>query len=489
MTRVYLTFNTFKKINDSLYLKEETKNMSSESLEIRHTKIKMAQYKVGNMVNELIQAALAIMLFYYYEAEIGLDTLLVGLGMIIYAVWDAINDPLIGYLTDRPYRFTKKWGRRFPWIVASFFPMLICFLLIFYPPTVSAKENPWILFGWLVFSTCSFDVFETFFTTNLFALYPDKFRSGSERLTVSAIGTYIAFFGTILGSILPTLIIVFGQIDTYALMAWILVTISLVSSIIFIPGVRDDKQAVETYLANYEKREKESLFKALKNTLKHKNFIIYLILILTYFSLMNTISASLLYYVRFVLNADASLTSLAMMLMFVGNLITVPLWYKFTNKIRNNVKTLLIGGTVMVIAVAFYTFFINMVGLLILTFFLGVGLGGFVLVMEVIFADVFDENAILAGRRREGLFSGVRFFITIIARVVQAMIFVIVHDLTGFLEGSDIQPATAIIGIQLHTGLIPALIMAVGLLIFWRFYDISPERSKQIKEQIIELNL
>lgn len=463
--------------------------MNLEVPEIRHSKINMAQYKVASMTNELIQAALAIMLFFYYETEIGLNTWLVGIGMSIYAVWDAINDPIVGYLTDRPYGFTKKWGRRFPWIIAFFFPMLISFLLMFYPPNVSAKENPWIIFSWLVFSTCLFDTLETFFTTNLFALYPDKFRTGSERLTVSAIGTYIGFFGTILGSILPTMIIVFGRIDTYMLMAWILVVICLACSVIFVPGVRDDKEAVEIYLAKYKEREKGSFFKALKDTLKHKNFVIFLILILTYFSLMNTISASLLYYIRFVLNAQASLVSLAMMMMFVGNLITVPIWFKFANKIKNNSKTLIMGGTIMVFAVALYTFFVDIMGLLILAFFLGVGLGGFVLIMEVIFAEVIDENVILTEKRREGLFSGIRFFITNLSRVVQAFVFVIVHELTGFIEGSNIQPATALVGIQLHTGLIPAIIMAIGLLVFWKFYDITPEKAKQMKEKIAELQL
>ena len=463
--------------------------MSLKVPEVRHSKLNMTQYKVASMTNELVQAVLAIMLFFFYEAEIGLDSWLVGLGLVIYAVWDAINDPIVGYLTDRPYKFTKKWGRRFPWIVGFFFPTLFSFLLIFYPPNVSAKENPLVIFGWLVFTTCLFDTLESIFTTNLFALYPDKFRTESERLTLNAIGTYIAFFGTILGTILPTMIIVFGHIDTYILMAWILVVICIACSLFFIPGVRDDKEGVEIYLAKYEKMEKESLFKALKDTLKHKNFIILLILLLTYFSLMYSISGSLLYYIRFVLNAGADLMSLAMMLMFVGNLVTVPIWFKYAKKIQKNRKVLIMGGTIMVFSVALYTFFVDILGLFILTFLLGVGLGGFVLIMEMIFAEVIDENVILTGKRREGLFSGIRFFITNISRVVQAVIFTIVHEFTGFIEGSDVQPLTAIIGIEFHTGLIPAIIMAIGLLIFWKFYDITTEKAKQMKEKIIELRL
>lgn len=71
----------------------------------------------------------------------GLNTLLTGTALIIFAIWDAINDTVVGYISDRPYRFTKRWGRRFPWIVSVFIPMLIFFLLIFYPPLGGARER------------------------------------------------------------------------------------------------------------------------------------------------------------------------------------------------------------------------------------------------------------------------------------------------------------------------------------------------------------
>ena len=103
-----------------------------------HSKKVMLSYSSGNFVNEFIQGVLAFVLFYFYEVEVGLASWMTGLGLGIYAVWDAFNDPLVGYLTDRPYRFTRKWGRRFPWIVVGFIPMLISFVLIFSPPNVNA---------------------------------------------------------------------------------------------------------------------------------------------------------------------------------------------------------------------------------------------------------------------------------------------------------------------------------------------------------------
>ena len=103
--------------------------------EIQHSKKTMASYGVGNVVSEILAAVLAVMLFAFYETEIGLSSSLTGIALIIFAIWDATNDPIVGYFSDRPFRFTKKWGRRFPWIIGAFIPMALFFvlmLLLFY---------------------------------------------------------------------------------------------------------------------------------------------------------------------------------------------------------------------------------------------------------------------------------------------------------------------------------------------------------------------
>ena len=138
---------------------------------IYHSKKNMASMNLTSVPIELIQGVLSILIFFFYEAELGLSSLLAGMGILVYAVYDAFNDPFIGWLTDRPFKFTKKWGRRFPFIVIFFLPMLFCFLLIFSPPA-AIHGSQMSLFGWLIFSTCLFDTIESFFTVNFWALGP-----------------------------------------------------------------------------------------------------------------------------------------------------------------------------------------------------------------------------------------------------------------------------------------------------------------------------
>lgn len=454
--------------------------------EFQHSKKSMASYGVGNIVTEILAAVLAVMLFAFYETEVGLSSYLTGIALIVFAVWDAVNDPIVGYFSDRPFRFTKGWGRRFPWIIGSFIPMLLFFVLIFYPP-LGAGE--WVIFLWLILTTCIFDTLESVFVINFYGLFPDKFRNRLERITASAIGSYFMVFGVIMGGLLPPLIIIFGEINSYVLMAWITVAIGLVCFPFLVPGVRDDKEVVGKFVDDYQKAEKKPLTATLSSAVKQKNFLAYLSIILLYSTFASTFSSSNLYYTRYVLNAQADIAAIFVATMFMGALVGVLIWTYYVRKTKNDRGVMIYSGLLVVLTGIMFSIVPEFNALLIVLAALGVGVGGFLTMMNPIFSDVVDESVVHTRQRNEGLFGGIRFFVANFSRVLMAIILAAVHELTGFIEASDTQPIEAIIGIRLHTGLIPAVLMLVGVLIFWRFYDITPEKAVQIKEEIRKLDL
>lgn len=65
---------------------------------------------------------------------------LIALGNVLYAVWDAFNDPIAGYLSDRT---RTRWGRRKPWLLVSV-PVFVLSSILF-----SARPHPWArAWGW-----------------------------------------------------------------------------------------------------------------------------------------------------------------------------------------------------------------------------------------------------------------------------------------------------------------------------------------------------
>ena len=461
----------------------------SEVLEIKHSKKIMASYSSGFFVNEFIQGVLILLLFFFYEVEIGLASWMTGLGLIIYAIWDAVNDPLLGFLSDRPFKFTKKWGRRFPWIILGYIPMLVSFLLIFMPPNVDAQQQPWIIFGWLVFTLCLFDTCETIMTMNYFSLYPDKFRTNEERRQTSEMSIYIGIIGVVFANLVPPLIIVFGNLGTYALMAWICVSINFFVFFLMIPGVRDDKETTEAFISGYEKKEKEPFFKTLKLASKHRSLWAFLIFYCLYLNLTNMVQASFIYWVKFIIRGDVSEVFYVMVLLLVGVMVGIPFWMFYNKKSGDNRKTMIFAAIALMVLTVFFSVITNLTTLLILVFIWGMALGGFWTIYYVVFSDVIDEAIAETGIRREGLYQGLRRFFGNISKVVTAFYFALVHELTGFNEVSNTQTPLANTGILLLFGIIPAITMAIGFLVFWKFYDITKEKTKTIREKLMSLKI
>ena len=134
----------------------ETSNFT-ESLETRHSRWTFLSNGFGLLCSTLIGAVQGFTIF-YYEAVVGLDAILVAIAMTIFLIYNGVNDPIFGFLIDRNFRFTKRWGRRFPWIVVGIIPWVISVYVLFsVPSTIDGATNPVAAFGWLLFSLILLD--------------------------------------------------------------------------------------------------------------------------------------------------------------------------------------------------------------------------------------------------------------------------------------------------------------------------------------------
>jgi len=210
--------------------------MVNEEIEIQHSKWIMGSYGVGAAINQFFRMAFIAFGFYFYEVEIGLNVWLTTLGYILFAIWNAVNDPLIGYLTNRPFKFTKKWGRRFPWMMIGGVPWVASYILVFAPPIVDPVSSAWIIFAWLVLTTCLFDTFNSIWWVGFYSLFPDKFRSLKERRTASGIVTPIGIVGIALGGIIPPLFITYGVPSSFLIQAGVVSLIAFIMLLLGIPG-------------------------------------------------------------------------------------------------------------------------------------------------------------------------------------------------------------------------------------------------------------
>jgi len=349
-----------------------------KEIEILHSKKNMASYGFGKFFDEFLKVAFGTLVFFYYESELGLNVWITALGYVIFAIWNAFNDPFLGYLIDRPFRFTKKWGRRFPWVFIGGIPWLFSYYLIFNPPLVDPQKGAWILFAWLVFTTCLFDTCASIYNVSFYSIFPDKFRSDNERRKASGVSTLVGTLGVTLGAIIPPFFIIFGNLQSYTIQAGAVIIACILALALAIPGCREDQYRVDRFLIKYEKgMKRESFFKTLKTSLKQKNFVVFIVMYVFYQSMTSLLGASIPFLIRYVYRMEASSVALVMAGFLLGSFISIPLWMFIAQKTNNNRKTIFSAAVVITIFTAPLFFIEDYFVLIIATALWGIGLGGF----------------------------------------------------------------------------------------------------------------
>ncbi len=419
--------------------------------------------------------------FFFYEIAVGLDTILIALAMIIFTLWDAVNDPLIGFLTDRKTKFTKKAGKRFPWIVIGILPANFMFALLFMPPMGAA---PIVLFWWIIITTCTFDSLVTLCMVNVSALFPDKFRTDKARRKASGLSATFSMLALPASAIIPPLIITFEDPTSYIPMAWLCVGILVIVAILFLPGMIENKELKERYYVSEEIQE--GFLDALKSSMKQTSFVYYIILFFGFTVVTSCLTASIPYVVFIVIQGSEFFAIMLFALFLSGTIISVPFWVFFAKKMKNNKKTAVIGGFTCAIVTFIVTFFVGILDL-VFVFILGFAMGNLWVLIPVYFSDVLDERVVLTRSDVRGTTVGVQNFFTRLSRGAQIAIFAIVHILTGFVEGSQTQTELAQFGVLLHFTVIPAIILAICTLIYWKKFPLTPEETNKIKIKLKEL--
>jgi GPH family glycoside/pentoside/hexuronide:cation symporter len=469
-----------------------TKEELAEEWGIASTK-KMYSYGFGYLIiNYFLVAGLAV-LYYYYTIELGLPFFLAGLAMTIFAIWNMFNDPLLGYLTDRPMKWSRRWGFRAPWVVISAIPFLIFYFLIWIPPV---RGGVWVLFFWLLITTFFFDSCFSIYNDHVYGGFTNQFPTEYERRKGFAIIVVIAAFGVIFIRLIPDTIITYGRPETFIFSA-LVVTIILLSLNIFVfLGIKESKELKEMLIRGFETTEKRGFFNVMKTALKRKNFVISLIGYTAVVTAQTFMYMSDIFYMRDVLQMPYSpwmaLVSLAGL---AGVILSIPFWYNYAKKHgfkRTYYVGLLFAGLLYLPLLFIPSGQIGL-GLWILFRFLGgIPYGGYTVMLMPVASDTCDEVSIHLGRRQDGTLQGIRTFFFRIAYIVQGLVFTLVFIFTAYNPNAEFgtsQPAAAIWGVRILAGLIPALIMIVMCFIFYKFYELEGESKKQIMKKVKEMGL
>ncbi|MHA2401220.1 MAG: MFS transporter [Promethearchaeota archaeon] len=461
----------------------------------RHSRLFFASNASYQFTATFLGATQAIFLFAYYETILGLSVWFIVLAMVIFTIYDAINDPIMGFLLDRNTRLTRRWGRRFPWIVIGVAPWCLSVWMLYSAPDV-ATSSDWSVFFWLLTSLFLFDTFGTLVVVNISALRPDLFRKEGERRTLSGFFAFFDMIAQALGMLIPPLFLGAGGRSDFAFMGALIAVIALVSAVLFLPGMREDKVVIDRYYSSEYKRM--GLFKGAKEVYKQKSFIFFFIGILAFHTATNLMTGNAIYLLNFALRWTPDMLTFIFAALLTGALISIPFWrFVVLRRTGDTKKTLSIGGLVLAASLIPLSFVTDFVGFLIVMFIAGFCMGAmWSFFFPVIEANVMDDYVVRTGKNQKGVLAGFSSVLHRLTAFIDELIIAITHTATGFVAGiADYatMAATAddiglvVFGVQLLAGIVPMIILVIGTLIFWKFYPLTPEKVLENKQKLLEL--
>lgn len=117
----------------------------------------------------------------FYVDILGLDVRAYGIVMAVYAVIDAIDNPILGYLSDRT---RSRFGRRRPWLLVGA-PLLAAAMIGFFsaPDTLAGLE----LVLWFAVFAILCEAFDSMLNANYGALLPELFPQEKVRATANSL--------------------------------------------------------------------------------------------------------------------------------------------------------------------------------------------------------------------------------------------------------------------------------------------------------------
>ena len=451
--------------------------------------LNMLSYGTGDLLWQVFNGIFGGFFFIFWEVVVGLDIIIVTLAYTVFAVWNIVNDPIFGYLADRPRKFWSRLGKRYPWFVIGGIPAILFLATIFSPPNLDPVDAAWIYFAWILISTCLYELFYTITSLNHVALFPDKFSLDSDRRKGGFWRMLLGVLGTAIGFIIPPLLIDVTNPSSFVSMAWIFVIVNLVIFAASIPGHRESQNLKDRYSREQENRESVSFLHALKIVISHKNFMVVILVFLMDGIIGASLTASIQYVTLYILGGSSGGAILILAPFILAVIVSLFPWLILSQKMKNNRKMLILGVFLNTIGLLPFMFAQTTIGFIIAAVILGIGGGALRIGSNPVLADAIDEAVADSGKHIEGSFMGVYTFFIRFSLIAQGWIFAITHTLTGFDPLSPTQTELAQFGIRMHTALIPMILTLIALVVFVLVYDLRPEKTKEIKEKLKEMNL
>ena len=380
-------------------------------------------------------------------------------------IWDAVTDPLVGYLSDRT---TLRFGRRRAWILGGTLPAGVAYLMLFSSP---ADASPGVAAIWMAVAIFSFYTAMTTIAVPHLSWGAEFTQNYNERNRLFGVRHSLTIMGSVVGIVCVGWL---SNVETsspedlrplaQSIAGYVAVALAVLVAILVL-NLQEQSDS-KTF-------PRGGVYGAARDVWHNPHARILITVTFIEHIGSAAIGASALYVAQYVVGAVA-IAPYAIVTYFLMSSISVPVWvrlsYRF-GKIRLWFASLL--GTALIFGAMFSLAFIDsqqlpIVVLLVLCVLAGAAAGCGGTIGPSIQSDVIDYDELQTGERKEGAYFAVWNFAQKSAGGITLMITGFVLSLAGFIPNVE-QTRTVEIALAGLLGIFPLICCAIGAALFTRF--------------------
>lgn len=430
-------------------------------------------YGVGDLGFSITSTIIATYFAIFLTDVVGISPGIVAIAIFIGRSWDYINDPLIGYISDRT---RSKWGRRRPFLLFGALPFGIVFVLLWWKPSWT---NEVALAVYYAAAYVLFDTAATFAYMPYFALTPELTSDYDERTSLTTYRMFFSIVGSLVAFTLPLVIIgafVPESAPRILTMGIIFGVISMLPLLLAFAGTREQPEYMEL--------KTPTLRQSIQSAAKNRPFLFGIgIFLLTWVSI-DILQTTLLYFIKYVIHRQDQ-SDIFMALIFITAICALPLWSWISR--RWSKRHAYMGGIAFWAVVQLILITLSAstgTSLIIFICILaGIGVGAAHVLPWAILPDAVEWDEWQTGERHEGIFYSLVVLIQKVASSIAIPLILLILEFTGYVPNAAQQPANALLGIRLVIGPIPAILLLTGIFLAFR-YPLTRERYEQICREL-----